>query len=152
MKRSRVIRPRWLLILLATTLLWSFPALAALGGTAPPKLPATRMAPAGEKIWLNESLYFTHEFDKTPAMGPLVLKIKLFNKDGTRSTALKIKGSSDMPSMRGAHDTGFRDFRISKRGDYLLPVDIVMPGDWEIQVIIYSGETAIYHGLLLFDI
>ena len=35
--------------------------------------------------------------------------------------------------MRGGHDTGDRTFQISKNKDYLLPLNIVMPGKWEIR-------------------
>lgn len=107
---------------------------------------------AGDKVKLANGFYFTWEFDKTPALGPLVLKIKLFGADGERSTALVIKGSSDMPSMRGAHYTGDHPFKISKKGDYLLPIDVVMPGDWEVQIMILSGETVIFRGHINFDV
>jgi hypothetical protein len=113
---------------------------------------SVRLPGAGEKIKINDSFYFTWEFDKKPSMGPLVVKIKLYGADGERSTALVIKGSSDMPSMRGAHYTGDHLFRISKKGDYLLPVDVVMPGDWEVQIIIQSGETVILRGHVNFDV
>lgn len=106
----------------------------------------------GEKVWINKDFYFIHNFDKRPALGPLVLKIQLYTKDGARSTLLSFKGNSDMPSMRGAHYTGDHPFRVSKKGDYLLPVDVVMPGDWEIQVFVFDGEKQIFAGVILFDV
>ncbi|TAL16334.1 hypothetical protein EPN96_09380 [bacterium] len=113
---------------------------------------SVKLGDAGDKIEINDNFYFTWEFDKTPAMGPLVLKIKLYGADKERTTALVIKGSSDMPSMRGAHYTGDHPFKISKKGDYLLPVDVVMPGDWEIQIMFLSGETVIFRGHIDFDV
>jgi hypothetical protein len=127
----------------------------ATGQNIPPPAagpPSILLPSEGEKIWINDNFYFTYGYDKRPALGPLVVKIQLFSRDGTRSTALGIKGSADMPSMRGAHYTGDQPFRLSKKGDYLLPVDVVMPGDWEIQLIFTSGDAVIYRGHILFDV
>lgn len=148
------LRSTVLLVLSALVLLLGGPGFAAGESAARPASgpSSVQLPPAGKKVWVGEDFYFIHEFDKRPAMGPLVLKIQLFTKDGTRSTALVFKGSSDMPSMRGAHYTGDQPFRISKKGDYLLPIDVVMPGDWEVQVLVLSGETVLFRGHILFDV
>lgn len=149
------IRSAWLTALLLALLIFApLPGHAAESG-ASGKAPPTNsvlLQSAGKKIVIDENYYFVYEFDKKPALGSLVLKIQLFSNNGERSTALSLKGSSDMPSMRGAHYMGDQPFRVSKRGDYLLPIDVVMPGDWEVQVIILSGEKVIYRGHILFDV
>jgi hypothetical protein len=106
----------------------------------------------GKKTWVDHEHYFTYEFDKKPAMGPLIVKVRLFTRDGKRATDLAIKGSADMPSMRGAHYSGDHPFRVSKKGDYLLPVDVVMPGDWEIRLIFSKGSHVLFRGALTFGI
>jgi hypothetical protein len=85
-------------------------------------------------------------------MGPAILKIQLFDKDGKQVTDLDITGRSDMPSMRGAHDSGEVAFKLNRKGDYLLPVNIVMPGDWEIQLTFSRTKIVIFRGRLLFDV
>ena len=113
---------------------------------------SVKLGDPGDKIKINDNFYFTWEFDKTPAMGPLVLKIKLYGADKERTTALVIKGSSDMPSMRGAHDSGDVEFRLNKKNDYLLPVNVVMPGDWEIRLVFWLNGKSVYHGSIRFDV
>lgn len=110
------------------------------------------LAGPGKKTWIDPEHYFEYEFDKKPAMGPLIVKIRLYTRDGKRATDLEIKGSADMPSMRGAHYSGDQPFRLSKKGDYLLPVDVVMPGDWEIRLIFLKAGRVLFRGALTFDV
>ncbi|HOW86392.1 MAG TPA: FixH family protein [Candidatus Aminicenantes bacterium] len=105
---------------------------------------------AGKKCWIGEVNYFTWEFDKTPKMGTSILIVKLYDKDGKRVSDLAIAGRSDMPSMRGAHDSGQVAFKTNKAGDYLLPVSIVMPGDWEVLLTFTRNGIVIFRGRIAF--
>jgi hypothetical protein len=107
---------------------------------------------AGKKCWIGEVYYFVYEFDRTPKMGTAILKVRLFDKDGTQVTDLDITGQSGMPSMRGAHDSGEMAFKLNKKGDYLLPVNIVMPGDWEVRLTFFRTKIVIFRGRLTFDV
>jgi hypothetical protein len=107
---------------------------------------------AGKKCWIGEVYYFVYEFDRTLKMGTAILKIQLFDKDGKRVTDLDITGQSEMPSMRGAHDSGEVAFKLNKKGDYLLPVNIVMPGDWEVRLTFSRTKIVIYRGRIVFDV
>lgn len=107
---------------------------------------------SGKKCWIGEVNYFTWEFDKTPKMGTAILIIKLYDKDGTRVSDLAITGRSDMPSMRGAHDSGEVAFKTNRAGDYLLPVGIVMPGDWEVRLTFARNGIVIFRGRIAFDV
>jgi hypothetical protein len=110
------------------------------------------LAKSGKKCWIGEVNYFTWEFDKTPKMGMAILIIKLYDKDGKRVSDLAITGRSDMPSMRGAHDSGEGAFKTNKAGDYLLPVNVVMPGDWEILLTFSRNGIVIFRGRIAFDV
>jgi len=107
---------------------------------------------AGKKCWIGEVNYFTWEFDKTPKMGMSVLIVKLYDKDGRRVSDLAVTGRCDMPSMRGAHDTGEVAFKTNKAGDYLLPVNVVMPGDWEVLLTFSRNGIVIFQGRIAFDV
>jgi len=107
---------------------------------------------SGKKCWIGEVNYFTWEFDKTPKMGTSILIIKLYDKDGRRVSDLAVAGRSDMPSMRGAHDSGEVAFKNNKAGDYLLPVNIVMPGDWEVLLTFSRNGIVIFRGRIAFDV
>ena len=107
---------------------------------------------SGKKCWIGEVNYFTWEFDKAPKMGTAILIVKLYDKDGRRVSDLTITGRSDMPSMRGAHDSGEVAFKQNKAGDYLLPVNVVMPGDWEVRLTFSRNGIVIFRGRLTFDV
>lgn len=110
------------------------------------------LAKSGKKCWIGEVNYFTWEFDKTPKMGTSILIIKLYDRDGKRVKDLQIVGRTDMPSMRGAHDSGEVAFKNNKAGDYLLPVNVVMPGDWEVQLSFSRSGIVIFRGRIAFEV
>lgn len=118
----------------------------AAGDAASPSLKA------GEKIKIDDAHYFVYSFDKKPQMGTTVLKIQVFDKDGKLDTPYEITGNSGMPSMRGAHDTGEQAFKQNKKGEYLLPVNVVMPGDWEVRLQFLKDKKPIFLGWIQFDV
>ncbi len=107
---------------------------------------------SGKKCWIGEVEYFTWEFDKTPKMGTSILVIKLHDKDGKRISDLAVVGQSDMPSMRGAHDSGEVAFKTNRAGDYLMPVNVVMPGEWEVRLTFSRNGIVIFRGRIRFDV
>lgn len=107
---------------------------------------------AGQKCWIGEVNYFIYAFDKTPKMGTVILIVKLFDKDGKQVSDLDLSGSSDMPSMRGAHDSGEVAFKLNKKGDYLMPVTIVMPGGWEVLLTFSRNKVVVFRGRIAFDV
>ena len=106
----------------------------------------------GKKCWIGDSLYFTYKFDKQPKMGTAILKVRVFDREGNRITRFDISGQSDMPSMRGAHDTGEHAFKLNRKGDYLLPITFVMPGEWEVKLLFFPGTEVIFRGRFTFEI
>jgi hypothetical protein len=112
-----------------------------------PLLPKT-----GEKCWINGDHYLIYEFDKKPQMGMIILKIQVFTKNGKQDSAFEIAGDSGMPSMKGAHDTGLQPFKLNKKGDYLLPVNVVMPGEWEIRINVVKEKENLYSGSIRFRV
>jgi len=112
----------------------------------------TAMPAPGKKVPIEGGGYLIYEFDKKPKLGTVILKVEVFNGDGKKDTSLEILGDSGMPSMRGAHETGDQPFKLSKKGDYLLPVNIVMPGDWEIRLTIKKDGQVVYRGSYKFDV
>ena len=107
---------------------------------------------SGKKCWIGEVNYFTWEFDKTPKMGTAILVVKLYDREGKKVSDLAITGKSDMPSMRGAHDSGEVAFKTNRAGDYLLPVNVVMPGDWELLLTFSRNGIVIFRGRIAFDV
>jgi hypothetical protein len=106
----------------------------------------------GKKCWIGDSLYFTYKFDKKPKLGTAILKVQLFDKKGARVTSLDVVGMSDMPAMRGAHDSGEVPFKLNKKGDYLLPVNVVMPGEWEVKIVFMNGKVPVFRGRFTFKV
>jgi len=107
---------------------------------------------AGQKYWIGDDWYFVYNFDKKPQMGTIIMKVQVFAKDGNQDSSMEITGSADMPSMKGAHSTGDQLFKLNKKGDYLLPVNVVMPGEWEIVLNFLKDKRPIYTGSVRFDV
>jgi hypothetical protein len=112
----------------------------------------TAMPGTGKKVPIGNGAYLIYGFDKKPKMGTIIMKIEAYAPDGKRDTSLEILGDSGMPSMRGAHETGDQPFKLSRKGEYLLPVSIVMPGDWEIRLTIKKDGKVIFRGRHNFDV
>ncbi|MEI6079236.1 MAG: hypothetical protein WCQ53_01170 [bacterium] len=106
----------------------------------------------GKKIAIDPNKYFIYGFVQRPKMGSAIMKVEVFSKDGIKDTSLTIKGDVDMPSMRGAHSTGEREFALSAKGTYLLPVELVMPGDWEFRFNFIKNGNSVFRGAYLFDL
>ncbi len=124
---------------------------------AAPPLPAAKadfrkLPKPGEKIPLDSDYYFTYGFDKKPKLGTAIMRVEIFSRDGKRDTSFVVKGDADMPSMRGAHAAGDKEFSLSSKGVYLLPVRLVMPGDWEVTFTFLKKGKAVYRGAYLFDL
>ena len=106
----------------------------------------------GKKVKINEDYVFTYEFNQKPQMGTVILVIKVFDQTGAQVVPFAVTGRSDMPSMRGAHDSGDVPFRTNRVNNYLMPVNVVMPGDWEIRITFSLNEKAVFHGSIRFDV
>jgi hypothetical protein len=106
----------------------------------------------GKKVAIGNDGYMIYGFDKKPKMGTVIMKVQVFTKDGKRDTSLEVKADAGMPSMRGAHETGERPFTLSNKGDYLLPINIVMPGDWEIRLTILQNGKVLFRGSYSFNV
>ena len=112
----------------------------------------TPMPAPGKKVPLPGGYYAIYGFDKKPKLGMLIVKVEIFAQDGKKDTSFEIKGDSGMPSMKGHHDMGEQPFQLSKKGDYLLPVNIVMPGDWEIRLTFLKNGQVQFRGSYQFDV
>lgn len=107
---------------------------------------------AGQKHWIGDQYQFIYNFDKKPQMGTIIMKIQVFTKDGKQDTSLEIIGDADMPSMKGAHSSGNQLFKQNKKGDYLLPVNVVMPGEWEVVLNFLKDKKPIFTGSVRFNV
>ncbi|MCX5752574.1 MAG: hypothetical protein NTW97_02875 [Candidatus Krumholzibacteria bacterium] len=106
----------------------------------------------GKKCWIGDDAYFTYKFDKKPKLGTAFLKVQLFDKAGKQITSLGIVGISGMPSMGSAHDSGEVPFKLNKKGDYLLPVNVVMPGEWEVKLVFLKAKEPVFRGRITFKV
>lgn len=79
---------------------------------------------------------FAHAFVEPPKVGDVILKL---TTDDARKASLKAFAEYDMPSMRGAHATKVQ-FRLNKKGDFVIPIHFAMPGDWEIVVTFEDAD------------
>jgi hypothetical protein len=123
------------------------------GGAGTGQAPAIAAMPGtGKKVPIGNGAYLIYGFDKKPKMGTVIMKVEVYTPDGKPDTSLEVLGDSGMPSMKGAHETGDQPFKLSRKGEYLLPVNIVMPGDWEIRLTIKKDGKVIFRGSHKFDV
>jgi hypothetical protein len=106
----------------------------------------------GTKVPLGKGHYFIYGFTQSPKLGNAVMKVEIFTLDGQRDRSFTIFGDADMPSMRGAHSSGRKPFALSDKGAYLLPVQLVMPGDWEVRFTFERNGGIVFRGAHLFDL
>jgi hypothetical protein len=125
---------------------------AAAATAATPVVEYAPMAAPGGKVQIGNGAYLIYGFDKPLKMGTVIMKVEVFTADGKKDNSLEIKADMDMPSMRGAHATGDRSFQLSKKGDYLLPLSIVMPGEWEIKLSVAKDGKVIFRGKYSFNV
>ena len=112
-----------------------------------PELPAP-----GKKVPLPDGRYLIYGFAAKPKLGTAIMKVELFTGEGQKDTSLEVTADAGMPSMRGAHETGERAFQRSRKGDYLLPIPIVMPGGWEVRFTVRKDGKVIFRGRYDFDV
>jgi hypothetical protein len=119
-------------------------------GAAIPEYPP--MPSPGKKVPIGNGYYLIYGFDRQPKMGTAIMKVEIFTRGDKKDTSLVVRADADMPSMRGAHATGDRAFALSNKGDYLLPISIVMPGDWEVKFTVIKDGKVIFRGRYNFNV
>jgi hypothetical protein len=110
------------------------------------------MAEPGKKVPVGTDYYLQYGFDKKPKLGTVIMKVEIFTKEGKKDTSFEVKADAGMPSMRGAHETGDQTFKLSKKGEYLLPINLVMPGEWEVRLTVLKEGKVIFKGSHRFDV
>jgi hypothetical protein len=110
------------------------------------------LPPPGKKCPLANGFYFTYEFSEKPKMGTIVLKVQVFDAAGQKNASFVITGQYNMPAMSGAHDSGDQEFKLNKKDDYLLPVTVVMRGEWEVKLTFVKDGTPVFRGFFRFNV
>jgi len=128
------------------------PAAAKAADAAAAPEPENILPGENKKCPMPEGYYFTYRFASRPKLGTAIVKIQVFDRAGRRTTGFSIKGNCGMPEMKGAHDSGEQDFKLSRKGDYLLPVDVVMPGEWKLNITFLKGKKRFHHGAFMFKV
>jgi hypothetical protein len=106
-----------------------------------------------KKVWIGEDYYFTYKWAKRPQIGTIILKVQVFTKGGKQTKELAVTGEYGMPSMRGAHDSGVQAFKTNQKRDYLMPVSLVMRGEWEVKLVFADKDgKPLYHGMFTFKV
>lgn len=104
------------------------------------------------KHYMKDGDYFVYGFDKDPKMGTVILKIQVFDDKVIKDSSYDIYGylsMTAMPEMNGGSD---KKFLLNKKGDYLCPFDITMPGEWGMKLKFIKGGKQIHEESLKFNI
>ena len=106
----------------------------------------------GKTAQIGKDYTAVYTFDKKPQMGMVILRLELYDKEGKRDSSLQITGDLDMPTMKGAHGTGSKPLQLNKKGDYLLALNLMMPGEWEVQLVFMKEKTILHRGSIRFHV
>jgi hypothetical protein len=87
-----------------------------------------------KKVMLDKDTYFTYSFTSKVKMGANTLKVNVYTKDKKPVTSYQVAVSYDMPSMKGMHAQNNVPMQLNKKGNYLLPLNFVMPGVWQVDL------------------
>jgi hypothetical protein len=96
------------------------------------KIAAVALPGYNKPVQLPDSKYFKYSFASKPKMGTSILNVSVYDKKNRLSDDFEVFISADMPSMRGAHDSGDVKMKANKKGVLLTPINFVMPGVWEV--------------------
>lgn len=108
----------------------------------------TLLASSGKLYSISKDYYVKYHWQTKPKIGTKLLIVELYNKDKKLSNALTVTANAYMPSMRGAHDTGHQAFKLNKNKAYVLPVNFMMLGAWELELKFNQGKSNIYTGYI----
>jgi hypothetical protein len=128
-----------------TAIVFGFSIIAAAIG------PENMYVKLGEKNWIDSKNYFICNFDHKPKKGNAILVIRVYKQNGQRSRDYIISGKTGMADMK-MHDSEETQLKLNKTGDYLLPVNIVMAGAWEVTISIKNKVGYVYHEVIKFDV
>lgn len=128
----------------------SCPSSTAQADTAkPPEIVYQKLPGPGKRVAIGDNYYFSFNFDKTPKVGVVVLKVQVYSniKKGARVKDFEITGLSGRVSRE---DAGLAEgqFKLNRLGDYLLPVNFTAKGDWEVRLILRKDGKPMYYGLI----
>jgi hypothetical protein len=112
-----------------------------------PGAPPVLLAGEKEECLLPDGYHFTYQFSQRPSLGTVILKLQVFDPQGSRVSGFGVKGRYGMSEMKGAHDSGEQDFKLNRKGDYLLPLSLVMPGEWEVFIAFFKDGRPFFHGV-----
>ncbi len=106
----------------------------------------------GSSTDIGHGITLTCDFDKKPAIGTVIVRVRAEDARGDAVDGLEITGNSGMPEMAGAHDSGDVPFKKNRKGVFLLPVNVVMPGLWEVGITVSRDGKQLYRGRLRFNV
>jgi hypothetical protein len=112
---------------------------------------AQDMGQPGTKTLIGPGWTLTYGFNAHPALGMLILKVRVTDKDGNPVEGITLTGVSDMPEM-GDSNSGKVKFQQNKKKDFLLPVNVTMPGKWQVAVTVGKGRKRLFNGVINFNV
>ncbi|HOZ01080.1 MAG TPA: FixH family protein [Candidatus Syntrophosphaera sp.] len=101
-----------------------------------------------KNYWVSEDKYISYKWQSKPKIGTNMLLVTVYSKGKKINNDLILTANSYMPSMRGAHDTGDQPMMVNKKKTYVIPVNLVMLGDWEVELNFRQNGKIIYTGYI----
>ena len=106
----------------------------------------------GKKVLLDKNTWYTYGFTKKTKIGANTLKVNIMDKAKKSVNTYQVLVSYDMPSMKGMHAQNDVPMQVNRAGNYLLPLNFVMPGVWQVDLKFMQGKTVVSKGSFLLKI
>jgi len=153
LRQNKLMAPVIFVFILASAAPSRAAASASLAPFLQAQLPEYKeLPPSRKKCRIDDNFYFTYEFSEKLKIGTVILKVQVFDQTEEKNASFKVIGQYDMPAMSGAHDSGEQEFKLNKKNDYLLPITIVMRGEWEVKLTFLKNETPVFRGFFRFNV
>ena len=102
--------------------------------------------------WISKDYYVEYDWNKTPKIGTSILSVKVFDKSKKPVTDLAITADVNNTSQKDTKATGDIALKPNKKGEFIVPVNFVSQGNWEIQLRFAKGDKALSNASIRVEI
>lgn len=122
-------------------------ASAEKGSAEPAPAAFAVLSEEGRTITLSNGDHFVYHFHPRPKFGTVVLKVEVFDAKGKVVKDLLLSAEYCMPGMT-MPACPLQTLDQNKKGAYLMPVELSMPGDWEIKLFVHEAKKELFRGVI----
>ena len=102
--------------------------------------------------WISKDYYILYDWNKKPKIGTSILSIKVFDKSKKPVTDLAITADVNNTSQKDTKATGDIALKPNKKDEFIIPVNFLSQGNWEILLKFAKGDKALSNAAIRVEI